>query len=467
MKNFFEKLSWQIVFAAYLAIFFLRNLLTPNVADDYSYKFIWDGAGIGNLLNSLDSERLQRVESFWDILYSQWQHYFTWGGRTVAHIFVQFFAWHDKIFFDVATVFVFAALVLLLFKVGTGLPLREMNKSYLLFILAGIYFCAPSLMITTIWMTGAVNYLWMCTLIILFLLPFALTYWNPQKSLNIAHYSLLIAFPVGWSSESGAAVAIFITFLFLIHFYREKNLQSWMKISFVLLLIGFAFLMFAPGNIHRMEMIHAGKAPLEYMFRANFYEGFFPVLKGEAILFAPIIFYFVKVRTSPKVSRFIGTFAAAAVLALMVMMCSPIFPERAGFPSTIFLMVASVAALKEILPLVKNFCRLHMKFTMLATIIFSAVWLTNLAGCLYVEYSFNSQIAERFKIIAAHKNDDLIVVPPIKLPPWSEKYLGSRTWNKFALLVGADLKPFYFNNRNLTFCRYHGLKKIVAKRNFN
>ena len=462
MKKFFDKLSWQIIFAAYLAIFFLRNLLAPNVADDYSYKFIWDGAGIGNLLDSLDSERLQRVESFSDILYSQWQHYFTWGGRTVAHIFVQFFAWHDKIFFDLATVFVFAALVLMLFKVGTGLPLREMNKSYLLFILAGIYFCAPSLMITTIWMTGAINYLWMSTLVILFLLPFALAY--RKKNFSLSSWFLVpCSFLTGWSSEPGAAVTIFITFLALIHFYREKNLQPWMKFSFVLLLIGFAFLMFAPGNIHRMEMIKVGEAPLEYIFRANFYEGFFPVLKGEAILFVPIIFYFVKVRTSSKVSWFIGTFTVAAILSLLVMMCSPIFPERAGFPSTIFLMVASLAALKEILPSVKNFCHRHIKFTALVTMIFSAVWLTSLAGCFYVEYSFNRQIDERFKIIAAHKQDDLIVVPPIKLPPWSEKYLGSRTWDNFALLAGADLKPFYFNNRNLTFCRYHGLKKIICK----
>ena len=52
----------------------------PNVADDNSYKFIWDGAGKGNLINGIDPNRLQPVESFADILYSQWQHYFAWGG---------------------------------------------------------------------------------------------------------------------------------------------------------------------------------------------------------------------------------------------------------------------------------------------------------------------------------------------------------------------------------------------------
>ena len=68
----------------------------------------------------------------------------------------------------------------------------------------------------------------------------------------------------------------------------------------------------------------------------------------------------------------------------------------------------------------------------------------------------------RYKIVAAHKNDDLIVVPPIDLPAWSEKFLGSRTWDRLTLLLGGDLKSYDSNNRNILFCRYHGLKKIVT-----
>ena len=461
MKKFFESFSWKMIFIAYLAIFFLRNLLTPNVADDFSYKFIWDGAGRGNLINGIDPNRLQAVESFSDILISQWQHYFSWGGRTIAHIFAQFFVWQEKIFFDVANVFVFAALVLLLFKVGTGLPLREMKKSYLLLILAGIYFCAPSLIITTIWLTGTCNYLWMCTLELLFLFPFAEVYRNPKKSLRITHFAFLIALIAGWSIEPGAAVTIFVTFMFLIHFHREKNLQTWMKIAFVFLLVGFAILMLAPGNLHRADLISDHLPPFGLqMLYANFVGGFLPVFLRESILFVPIIFYFVKAKTSPEATRFILTFAAASILSLLVMMFAPMFPERAGFPSTIFLLVASIAAFKEILPSVENFFSRQIKIVT----IFSVVWLASLLGCLYVEYSFHNQIEARIKFVAAHKNDDLIVVPPIKLPDWSEKFLGSRTWDRLTLLLGGDLKNYDSNNRNILFCRYYGLKKIVTSK---
>ena len=459
MRKIFEELPWQAVFVAFLAIFFLRNLLMPIVADDYSYKFIWDGAGQGNLINGIDPTRLQPVESFADILNSQWQHYFSWGGRTVAHLLVQLFVWQNKIFFDAANVLVFAGLVLLIFKIGTGLPLRAMKKSYLLMILAGIYFCAPSLIITTIWLTGTCNYLWMSALELLFLLPFAQAYRHQPLvpcSLFLVPCLGLLA---GWSIEPGAAVTIFVTLMFVMHFHREKNLQPWMKLGFIFLLVGFALLILAPGNLHRAELIadHLPPSKLE-MLHANFFGGFLPVFVREAILFVPIIFYFVKAKTSPQATKFILTFAAASVLSLAVMMCAPIFPERAGFPSTIFLLVASLAALKEILPLAENFFLRRMKLVAL----FALVWSMSLLGCLYVEYSFHNQMDARIKIVAAHKNDDLIVVPPIKLPTWSEKFLGSRTWDRLTLLLGGDLKSYDSNNRNILFCRYHGLKKIVT-----
>ena len=459
MRKFFEELPWQIFFAAFLAIFFLRNLLAPIVADDYSYKFIWDGAGKGNLINGIDPTRLQPVESFTDILISQWQHYFTWGGRTVAHLFVQFFVCHEKIFFDAANVLVFAGLVLLIFKIGTGLPLRAMKKIYLLMILAGIYFCAPSLIITTIWLTGTCNYLWMCALELLFLLPFADAYRQKISAPYPACLVPLLGLLAGWSIEPGAAITIFVAFVFVIHFRREKNLRPWMKFGFIFLLVGFAILILAPGNLHRAELIsdHLPSSKLEMLY-ANFFGGFLPVFLREAILFVPIIFYFVKAKTSAESTKFILTFAAASVLSLAVMMCAPIFPERAGFPSTIFLLVASLAALKEILPLAENFFLSRMKLVT----VFAIFWSMSLLGCLYVEYSFHNQMDARYKIVAAHKNDDLIVVPPIKLPAWSEKILGSRTWDRLTLLLGGDLKSYDSNNRNILFCRYHGLKKIVT-----
>ena len=472
MKKFFERLPWQTIFVAALAIFFLRNLLLPIVADDFSYAFIWDGEGRGNLIDGLDPNRLHRVESFADIFYSQWQHYFTWGGRTIAHCFVQFFVWQGKFLFDVANVFVFGALILLLFKVGTGLSLREMNKTYLLFIFAGLYFCAPSPLIDTIWLTGACNYLWMCTAIILFLLPFALKFRGQEIFLARIPIMALLGLIAGWSIEPGAAVAVVITFLFVLHFKREKNLQPWMKVGFIFLLVGTAILILSPGNVYRLELTNALEPddivpPDEQwtpqMFLTNFVIGFLPVFLRELILFVPIIFYFARANTSPAVTKFIATFAGASVLVLLVMMCSPEFPERAGFPSTIFLIVASLAALKEILPQMKEICRQRIKLATIAGTIFAAVWALSLLGCLYVEYDLHCQLNASSEYIAAHKNDALITVKPLEIPKWISPFVGTRTWDELTLWVGGDLEPAPDGNRDLTFAKYYGLKKIVAR----
>ena len=473
MIKFFTNLPWQVVFIAFLGIFFLRNLLMPNVADDYSYMYIWDGDGRGNLLDSIDPNRLHRVESVTDIFISQWQHYFTWGGRTIAHIVVQFFVMFDKIFFDVANVLIFAALVLLLFKIGTGLTLREMNKSYLLLILGGIYFCSPSLIITTVWLTGTCNYLWMSALEILFLLPFVMSCRN-EKSLIPYPLPLIpiLGLLSGWASEPGGAATLFLTALMIFYLWRKNNLQPWAKFGLIFLAIGFIILISAPGNLHRTALISGLDSEKSValfsmyslqMFKQNFTEGFLPVFLREIILFVPIIIYLFKKKISADTTKFILAFVAASILVLVVMMFAPIFPERAGFSSTIFLLVASLAALKEILSDVKNFCSHRIKVVTIIATGLIICWSASLLGCLYVEYKFNRQVAQRYEIAMAHKNDNVIVVPSIKLPSWSEKFLGSRTWNNFALEAGGDLKSFDFNNRNITFARRHGLNKIVTK----
>ena len=475
MTKIFSRLPWQTVFVAVLMIFFLRNLLMPIIADDYSYAFIWDGDARGNLIDGLDPNRLERVESFGDILYSQWQHYFTWGGRTIAHIFVQFFVWQGKLLFDVVNTLVFGAFMLLLIKVGTGLNLRDMNKTYLLFTLAAIHFCTPSPIITTIWLTGACNYLWMSTAILLFLLPYASAYRqksaadsSPVKVFVMA----LLGLVAGWSIEPGAVVACLVTLMFVVHFRREKNLQPWMKVGFVFLVIGTAILLLAPGNVHRLELTNTLEPddlipPDEQwtlqMLLTNLVVGFLPDFLREMILFVPIIFCFAKAHVSPAVKKFIATFAGLSVVVLLMMLCSPEFPERAGFPSTMFLLIASLAAFKEILPDAKEFCRRRIKAASIVGTVFAAVWSLSLLACLYVEVTLHGELAARDEYIQTHRHEDLITVKPLEIPPGIEPFTGTRTWDSLTLWWGGDLEPDINGNRNLTFARYHGLKRIHAE----
>lgn len=471
----FEKISWQMILLIFLLIFFVRNLLTPVIADDYSYAFIWDGAHWGNLIDGINPDNLQRVESFADILCSQWQHYFTWGGRTIAHIFVQFFVWSGKILFDFANVFVMLALIYLLFKISTNLKLREVNKIYLLWIVAGLYFCAPSFLISTIWLTGACNYLWMSAAELLFLLPFALKYWDKNFWSQEKTWQLvLMAFLgliAGWSIEPGAALTVFVTFLLVFNFWREGNLKTWQKIGFIFLCIGFAILMLAPGNFYRMELTNTLEpddivTPEQQftadMFLINFVIGFFPVFMREVILFAPIIFYFAKCRTSEKISRFILTFSTASILCLVMMLCSPEFPERAGFPSTIFLLIASTVALKESLPQLQKIYQRRKNFVNLGGLVFCGIFLLSMLGCVAVEFDIKNQLDERDKFISMHRTENPIVVKPLEVPAWSATLLGTRTWDDLTLQWGGDLESEVKGNRAILFSKYHGYNLVIT-----
>ena len=96
-------------------------------------------------------------------------------------------------------------------------------------------------------------------------------------------------------------------------------------------------------------------------------------------------------------------------------------------------MIASVAALKEILPQVTKIFARNIKIVTFAATIFFAVWSVNLAACLYAEYDLHCQFDARDEYFSAHKNDDLIVVKPLEIPDLAEKFWVTRTWDEITL----------------------------------
>lgn len=82
-----NKKSWFVIFAIFIFMFIFNFLSPISFGDDYVYSFIWSGQSIYEPL----PQNVSRVASWQDLFRSQWSHYFTWGGRTVAHVLAQFF----------------------------------------------------------------------------------------------------------------------------------------------------------------------------------------------------------------------------------------------------------------------------------------------------------------------------------------------------------------------------------------
>ena len=471
--------SWQGILLIFLGLFFVRNWLLPMVSDDIPYAFIWDGADRGNLLDGVGPR--QRITSVSDIIVSQWSHYMTWGGRILGIGLTQLFAWQGKDLFNVLNTLVLGALILLVFRIGTGLSWKSLNKTYMLWLVFCFWFLLPDPFLTTLWMCGSCVFMWMGLLEVLFLLPFALKYWHadfwqrpPAWAVPLMAVSGLCA---GWSVETGAAAVGLITLLALWHFRRQQQLQPWMVVGFICLCLGGLMLVEAPGEMVRLELqrqyeynpgLPADMYWTPLMFSINFMECFWPVTKLWLPLLLLIGIYLQQLPQGQrwnKNTKFQAVMLAGALSVMIVMLFVPVAPARAGFFSTVAVIVASLAALKELLPQqtvfyqrYKGVCRLVLAGCLL-------LWLGTAAILCSVEWDVRNQWLSRIDYINAHREQELVVVHQIDVVPLADEiceYWTCVTWNVDILAWGSDLEPRPEGSHNLMYAQYYGWNKVMT-----
>ena len=143
------------------------NYCTPLIFDDYVYSFSFSER---SMLVPLP-ETANRVESVTDIFVSQWNHYFSWGGRTVAHTLVQLFLWQGKLLFNIANA---ACFIFLLLEISWIINRGKMNFRFseqdVLYVFGLLWFFSIGLGDVFVWLTLACNYLWTTVILLGFLL---------------------------------------------------------------------------------------------------------------------------------------------------------------------------------------------------------------------------------------------------------------------------------------------------------
>ena len=68
----------------------------------------------------------------------------------------------------------------------------------------------------------------------------------------------LLGIVAGWTNENTALSTIILTFIFIIYYFRKKLIETWMVMGFVGAVIGYAFMILAPGNMERSSLIERG-----------------------------------------------------------------------------------------------------------------------------------------------------------------------------------------------------------------
>ena len=211
------------------------NYLTPEMGDDLWYKFTF-------VSDEVDVTR--PIGSFWDVLVSQYTHYYWVNGRSVVHVLAQLFTgvW-GKSFFNFCNAIVFAIFIYSLTRLAT-----RVTALNLLCVGTVAFMLLPGFGSMNLWMTGSINYMWTSAAICLFLLLFNSLRNEP---LQIKHCLLgLLCIFIGWMHEGyvvplGASLGLYT----LIHWrtiYRRAIFP--LVIGFAL---GAALCMFAPGTLYR------------------------------------------------------------------------------------------------------------------------------------------------------------------------------------------------------------------------
>ena len=215
-------LTFAVLATAAIA-FYVHNVLSAEFSDDFMYKYV---------LNNGLPDYTQPIKSISDIIKSQIDHYFTWNGRTITHIMVQFVTGMlGKTVFNLLNTVIFCFFIFLL-KCNFSNKSNYNPFAYILTISLILLLPEPNL--TFLWMSGSINYLWTATITLCFI---KLVETLGHRPFNVRYLLLLIlVFLMGWGHEGITfPVAFSLIIVYSLHIKENiKRMGFWMAVLFML-----------------------------------------------------------------------------------------------------------------------------------------------------------------------------------------------------------------------------------------
>jgi hypothetical protein len=310
----------------FMLFFFILNVYTPLIADDYSYSL--------------------GVHSIGDIFKYQYNLYLSWSGRNVAHFIAQLWLLAGKSLFNIANTIVYCVFIFLVQFHITG-SIKKPNPGLFLIINIFFWFFVPVWGQNFLWLIGSCNYLWTTTVILFFLVPFRKKQDDPDYKWNLPFSILffLVGILAGWSNEnSGSAILLLMIAYYVIKSVRKNKFALFEIFGTIGFLIGFSLLIAAPGNYVRTEAIRQlgwgySNDPLLLMLIKRFVSVTIIFIKNHGLLFLLISLFFgfdLLCHQKRKLHIFSYFYFLAVLAGTYSMVLSPVFPDRAFLIVTVF-----------------------------------------------------------------------------------------------------------------------------------
>lgn len=435
------------VFFAFLAIL-IFNIFTPYMTDDLSYK-----------------TTVLQADTFFELLKQEYEQYMTWTGRSVGHIILRCFLSGSKAVFNLANSIVFVLLTLLMYwnidhkkKYDVAVFLLI---NFLLWLF-GVMFCQ-----TVLWETGACNYLWGSTIIMLHI---TLYRWRLKKSeqesgKKVLLWSIILFLTgilAGWCNEntSGGGILFVILlageYFFLCKKGEAKKPKPWMLTGLGGQLIGFLFMIAAPGNRIRaqfMEEEHSGIFAIVSRFQKitlaiedNFFLLLIFVISAIVIIYLQEGSWKEFIKKHVMVAVWFLVFLATCYALILTAEPMP----RVYFGAGVFLTIAVVQGCVDIND--REFCFKALKsciLSILALVMFFT-YMDSGANMIRIYREYHERETYLEKMAAAGEEE---VVVPMLRPGFETEYSDG---------YQSDLTgdPEYWIND--AYEKFYGIEKIIA-----
>ena len=381
-------------------LLFYLNIKTPTLGDDLSYSFIYNTT--------------ERIGGIGDIITSQINHYYLWGGRSVVHFIAQLLLLLPPLLMDAINALAFCIFLFLIYKHIN--PDKGSSPSLFVCIFLLVWFLMPFAE-TILWITGSANYMWGTMLILSFLLIYRLYNNSQQRNLffSIMQACIMLTCGVicGWTNENIAAAMLLIAALSIAS-YRKNGwkIPIWAYAGIVGALIGYFVMIFAPGNAIRAEGTKTDAFLLGYRFFRHT-QSLLNQLGMLNVVYIILVFIFLKESPDKKNRKILMTslaYMAGALVGVYVMILSPSFPARAWFGViTLNIIALGILIINIKIPFIRN---AKYGFIMLGILAF----MLNLFDVYKDTNNISSIYSKRIELIVQAKNDgkDVIVIEPYR-----------------------------------------------------
>ena len=377
-----EKLIIYILLIIIFLLMFLLNRNTPIMTDDFGYSL------------NLDKEHLTGIK---DIINFQLVHYVWWGGRLVAHSIAQFFLLLPKEIFNCLNSLVFTLLIFLIYNLSKK---DKDNPIILLGIFFLLYFFVPVFGQTTLWLIGSCNYLWTTCIILLFLTFFL----NETKYKKISIIFLFFfGIVAGWTNENTSVGLFSICILsMIIDKINKKKIEKRHISGLIGIGIGFLIMILAPGNFIRKDSVVDNTFILVKLLKRflDISLGFITHLYPMLILLIVLVVLFILKKK--KINKKLILFSFGTLVSIYSMILSPLFPNRAWFGITVFLIVILGNILFELDDI--NF-KFKKQLSYILILLFLMIFIFDYKNLYFSTKELKDVWDSRIKYIETHKDE--------------------------------------------------------------